>query len=249
MKFGLVISTCKHYYKNIPELIKELETCNFPKENIIIVSGQEDEIATTDENGIKFIKETYTGLHLTGLIHIFENYELYKDISYWIALPDTVKIGPQFYNNISSFFNNCIKNDIIYSIPFINPAFRQTMDMGILHIKQIQNMGNYLIKIKLNQPYTQEEVINLKNQLIIDENMILGCSVGKHVPKHLRTIIRYRDPKFKPPSIFLCYKNYIKEYRTTMNDKIVNCVVFTNIDLVKIQRNFNGLNNNLIMTL
>ena len=90
---------------------------------------------------------------------------IYNNIQYWITLPDTIKVGPNFYNNILLFFNTCIKSDnIIYSIPFINPKFRQTMDMGILHIKQIQNMGNYLIKIKLNYPYSQSDIIQLKTQ-------------------------------------------------------------------------------------
>jgi hypothetical protein len=177
VNFGLVITTCKHYFTNIPPLIEQLTVCNFPKENIIIVSGQEDENIIIRESDIKCIKVTFSGLHLTGLIHIFENPNLYNNIQYWVTLPDTIKIGPNFYNNISSFFNECItSNNIIYSIPFINPKFKPTMDIGILHIKQIQNMGNYLIKIKLNYPYNQNDILKLKTQLIYDENVILGCN-------------------------------------------------------------------------
>ena len=66
MNFGLVITTCKHYFTNIPPLIEQLEICNFPKENTIIVSGQEDDDIIINEGGIKCIKVKYSGLHLTG---------------------------------------------------------------------------------------------------------------------------------------------------------------------------------------
>ena len=42
-ELGLLITTCKHYFTNIPNLIKNIEECNFPKENVLIVSGQENE--------------------------------------------------------------------------------------------------------------------------------------------------------------------------------------------------------------
>jgi hypothetical protein len=182
MNLGLVITTCKHYYKNIPKLIRELEFCNFPKENIIIVSGQETENKVFYEKNIRVVTVMYTGLHLTGLIHIYENQKLYENINYWIFLPDTVELGPTFYYKILEFYTNYISKQLIYSIPFINPKFRQTMDMGIVHIKQIQNMGNYLEKIKRNFPYSSQDVINLKKQV---------------------TKFKYNDPLFKPP-VFFC---------------------------------------------
>lgn len=40
-KLGLLITTCQHYFTNIPNVIKNIEDCNFPKENVLIISGQE----------------------------------------------------------------------------------------------------------------------------------------------------------------------------------------------------------------
>jgi hypothetical protein len=245
---GLVITTCNHYYTNIPQIIKDLETCEFPKQNIIVVSGQEAENNILYENNIKIIKVTYSGLHLTGVIHIYENQNLYKNIDYWIILPDTIKIGPNFYNIILNFFTNYINNNIIYSIPFINPNHRQTMDLGIIHNKQIQNMGNYLIKIKLNFPYSKNDILNLKKQLIIDENLILGCPPGKCVPHNLVTKFRYRDPLYKKPNFYLSHKNNIHEEEIIINNKKINKVYLKNLDLIKYQRNYHGLSN-LCMTL
>lgn len=239
---GLVITTCQHYYTNIPNVINDLEICKFPKENIIIVSGQEPENTVLIENDIKIIKVTYSGLHLTGVIHIYENPNLYSNIDYWIMLPDTVKIGPAFYYKILNFFKNYVNvNVIIYSIPFINPNHRQTMDLGIIHSKQIQNMGNYLIKIKLNSPYTENDILKLKKQLIIDENLILGCPPGKCVPLNLVTKFKYRYLLCEKPSFYLCHKNNINEKEIIMNNKKINIVYLKDIDLIKYQRNYHEL--------
>lgn len=249
MNFGLVITTCKHYYANIPELIKQLDACHFPKQNILIVSGQEDEESIIDENDIKCVKVTYSGLHLTGLIHIYENSNLYSDVKYWIVLPDTINIGSSFYNIMLDFFQNYIKNDTIYSIPFINPEFKQTMDMGILHIKQIQSMGNYLLKLKLNYPYNKNDILKLKTQLVFDENIILGCSIGKNVAREHMTRFKYQGLRVKKPSMFLCRKNQIIEKEIIINGRIVNEVTFTNLDLIKYQRNYKGFRVPLITEL
>ena len=73
MDIFLLITTCQHYFSNIPNVIKDIEECGFPKENVLIVSGQENETSICYENNIKVVKVTYTGLHLTGLIYISEN--------------------------------------------------------------------------------------------------------------------------------------------------------------------------------
>ena len=96
MSIGLLITTCQHYFTNIPNIIEE---CNFPKENVLIVSGQENNNSIYYENNIKIVKVDYTGLHLTGVIHISENMDLYKNIHYWIILPDTIKLEKLFYVN------------------------------------------------------------------------------------------------------------------------------------------------------
>ena len=79
MDLCLLITTCQHYFSNIPNVIKDIEECNFPKENVLIVSGQENENSTYYENNIKIVKVTYTGLHLTGVIYISENMDLFNN--------------------------------------------------------------------------------------------------------------------------------------------------------------------------
>ena len=191
MNLGLLITTCKHYFTNIPNLLKNIEECNFPKENVLIVSGQENENSTCYENNIKIVRVNYTGLHLTGVIYLSENIDLftsvnykhinyehinykdtnYKHINYWIILPDTVKLNKNFYINIMKYYDAYLKDKEIYSLPFIHPRVRPSMDMGIIHIKHIYNMSDYLKKIKKVEPY---DILKLKTQLIYDENTILG---------------------------------------------------------------------------
>ena len=118
MDLCLVINTCKGYYSNITELIKQIKL--FPKENILIVSGQENEDVIIYENGIKIVKVKYTGLHLTSAIYINENIEQFTNINYWLLLPDTIKFGDKFFDNIMNYYNLYLKDKEIYTLPFIN---------------------------------------------------------------------------------------------------------------------------------
>jgi len=101
----LVINTCKQYSTNINELLNQINLYNsvFPKENILIVSGQEDENSISYIDGIKFVKVTYSGIHLTSAIYIQENVRKYLDINYWVLLPDTIKFGSSFFNLIYNY--------------------------------------------------------------------------------------------------------------------------------------------------
>ena len=175
---GLLITTCKHYFTNIPNVIKDIEECHFPKENVLIVSGQESNNSICYENNIKIVKVDYTGLHLTGLVYLSENNFLFKHIKYWIILPDTIKLNKLFYVKILEYYSAYLENKEICSLPFISPKLRPTMDMGIVHTTHIYNMSDYLKKIKMVQPYTIDEILQLKIQLIYDENIILGLLPG-----------------------------------------------------------------------
>ena len=96
-KLGLLITTCQHYFTNIPNVIKDIEECNFPKENVLIVSGQENNNSIYYENNIKIVNVDYTGLHLTGVIYLSENMDSFNHIKYWVILPDTIKLDkPKF---------------------------------------------------------------------------------------------------------------------------------------------------------
>jgi hypothetical protein len=243
---GLLITTCQHYFTNIPNIIQNIEECNFPKENVLIVSGQENNDSIYYENNIKIIKVTYTGLHLTGAIYLSENINSFKNIKYWILLPDTIKLEKLFYVNILKYYNTYLKNKEICSLPFINPRIRPTMDMGIVHINHIYNMSDYLNKIKKVQPYNANDLIQLKRQLIYDENIILGIDYCRN----RTTKFNYLNKINLYPSIFITNNNSeLTETQIKLNDKVLNEVYFVNLGIYKYQRNFNGPNVNLIMEL
>ena len=248
MSIGLLITTCQHYFTNIPDIIKSIEDCNFPKENVLIVSGQENDNLVYYENDIKIVKVDYTGLHLTGVIYISENIDLFRNIDYWIILPDTIKIGKLFYVSIMEYYAGCcLENEEIYSLPFIDPSIRPTMDMGIIHINHIHNMSDYLNKIKISQPYTKDDILKLKRQLIYDENTILGMKAVW--PSPLPTKFNYLNPSYPKPTICIVSKDELIEKKITVDNRTLNEVYFSCIDLYKYQRNFNGIENSPIMEL
>lgn len=247
MRLGLLITTCKHYFSNIPNVIKNIKDCNFPKENVLIVSGQEDENSVTFQRRIKIVKVDYTGLHLTGAIHVYENLDLYKHIDYWIMLPDTVKLGKMFYINIMNYYNEHLKDKEVCSLPFSNPVVRPTMDMGIINIKHIYNISDYLNKIKKMKPYSENDILRLKEQLIYDENTILGLPAQF---SGVATKFNYIDKNFPRPNKFITNnKDEIPEKHLYINNRLCNEVCFLNIDLCKYQRNFKGPRVELIMQL
>jgi hypothetical protein len=240
-RVGIVISSCKHYFSNVPELIKQLEICKFPKENILIVSGQEDENITYYDNDVKIVKVTYTGLHLTGLIYIYENKESYSNINLWIALPDTIKFGENFYDKITDFLDK--NNDDFYTIPLVDFNKRPTMDMGIVHIKHIINIQDYLKKIKKEIPYDFNDIIQLKQQLVFNEDIILGLTANTDI---YATKFEYINPSFPKPTLFL---SDTEEKTVEINNKLCREIYFTHIDLYKFQRNWRGPYVPLVMEL
>lgn len=246
MSIGLLITTCEHYFtNNIPNIIKNIEECNFPKENVLIVSGQESLNSIYYENNIKIVKVDYTGLHLTGLIYMYENIDLFRHINYWIILPDTIKLDKLFYIKIMKYYDTYLKNKEIYSLPFINPNLRPTMDMGIININHICNMSDYLKKIKKVRPYNKNDVLKLKKQLIFDENTILGL---RAVGFNESTKFEYMNPLYPIPNIFLINKrNELIKKQKIINNQLCNEVYLYNIDLFKYQRNFNGPGAKLVM--
>ena len=161
-KLLLVITTCNTYYNNIKDLIKELEEINYPKKNILIVSGQEECEDIFYLNKIKIVKVKYSGLHLTGAIYVNENNKKFNDFDYCMLLPDTISFGKNFLKNIKKYFLDLIDKNI-HSIPFLKPTpIKPTMDMGIVSIKHILNMTNYLNKIKTDD-ISYKNLIKLKN--------------------------------------------------------------------------------------
>ncbi len=239
----LVINTCKNYYSNIKNIIKQINEYDFPKQNILIISGQEDKDEIFYQDNIKIIKVRYSGLHLTSVIYINENIKLYSNIKYWVLLPDTIKFGKYFFINICKYYNKYLQKENIYSLGFINPKIRQTMDMGILHTNHILNMTDYLNKIKTYQ-VDKDNLLKLKKQLIYDEDMILGLlpTCPEYSTKHNNKILDEELIKF------------ITNDKKDLQEKIIDQekikqVYFVLLDLYKFQRNFRGPNAKLIIDL
>ena len=239
----LVINTCKGYYKNINGLINQINKLDsekkFPRENILIVSGQEDKDDIIYRDEIKIVKVTYTGLHLTSSIYIYENMELLKHkFKYFVLLPDTIKFGKSFFTKILKLYEETIKNSDALSLPFLNWTVRPTMDMGILHRDHVINIRDYLNKIKLCKPYDTDMLKTLKKQLIYNENIIFG--LPSYFTKDKVTQFKYAFAfnASKSLSPIINNNNDITEKRIAKNDRILNRVYFKPLDLYKFQRNF-----------
>jgi hypothetical protein len=240
----IVINTCKDYFQNVFDLIKQINKSNFDKKNILIVSGQESQNSTSYYDDIKIVKVTYTGLHLTSSIYILENRNEYSNINYWVLLPDTIKFGDHFFDKIFFYYENFLKNKKVLCLPFINPNVRKTsMDMGIVHIKHLINLRNYFKIIKTNN-LNINNLLNLKKRLIKDENILLGLSPS--IPNEsTKFTFLYRFPI---PNCFIC-NSHDEVIENLINDGKINQVYIKNLDLYKFQRNFKGKDNELIMNL
>jgi hypothetical protein len=249
----LVINTCKQYYKTIDNLISQINTISnnhlFPRENILIVSGQEDSYSENYVEGIKIVKVKYTGLHLTSAIYINENIStLIKKFNYFILLPDTISFGNNFFNLILQFYHSQMKDSNILSFPFVNPSIRPTMDIGIVHARLILNLTNYLNKVKINPPYDINMLKKLKVQLICNENSILGLPALIY-ENSIKFIYKFPFHIEKSVSVISKNKEDIIETELYQNNKHINQVYFKLLDLYKFQRNFKGLYNEIVMEL
>ena len=151
---------------NIPALIKDIHKTGVPLKNVLIVSGHENNDSVGYIDGIKVVKVKYTGLHMTSFIYIKENLDQYTDEDYFIMLPDTIKVGAKFYNNIVSYMNNLNNTEKILVVPFINPKIRPTMDMGIVSKHHIIDFAEYLDGIKtfdLDKNFNKDKIFKCKN--------------------------------------------------------------------------------------
>lgn len=225
----IVINTCENYFKYSGETllkqIKELELSN-----VIIISGQEqkDEIIYLD--GIKVIKVRYTGLHHTSAIYITENYNEFDEFKYFMLLPDTIKFGKKFKDNMLKYYQRYLQNTNLQILGFLNPSVRPTMDMGIFNIEHLKNISEYFSKIK-TYDLSESNLFNLKKTLIFDEDTIFGSPRRKN-GTNFRLIVKDK--------IFLC-NNKEDFIEKRINNKI-NSVYFPLLDLYKFQRNFRGVN-------
>jgi hypothetical protein len=238
MDVCLIINTCKKNFSNLESLVDSIEKHNFPKQNVIIVSGQETENSVAEYRDIRFIKVMYTGLHLTAAIYLSEHIDTYSNINYWALLPDTIRFGHTFFDNFMYYYTLYLKNKNVYSLPFVNISVRRTtMDMGIVHTSHIVNMKDYLQQIKTYE-INRANLIRLKLQLISNENTILGLEATN---PHLSIMFKTVDPL---PRITTYITNSNADIIETIIDNgETNQVYFKLLDLYKFQKNFRGFDN------
>ena len=172
-----------------------------------------------------------------------ENIEQFKNVRYWIALPDTIKFGEKFFDSMLNYYQSkLINSNKLQSIPLIGLDYRPTMDMGIVHSDHIIHMTDYLQRIKTYE--TNFSVLKLlKKQLIYDENTILGTLSGfKERTKHNCKLLDYSQFEY-----MITDQNCVQE--TLLEGGKINQVYLSSIDLYKYQRNFISADVDLILTL
>ena len=243
MDICLLINTCKQYFQNVDPLVKQINASNFNKANVLIVSGQEEEDGEFYYEGIKIVKVKYSGSHLTSAIYVCENINLFKDVNYWILLPCTVKFGEMFFDKIMDYYTIFLKEKEVHSLPFLSPGIMPTMDLGIVHSKHLLNMKNYLLKIKTFD-ISYDNLINLKRQLIYDENIILGIDGTTPESCSKFDVLSYHPQ----PNQFITENREDLEINMIDNGKVM-LYYFKKLDFYKTSRNFQGLRVPLIINL
>lgn len=139
------------------------------------------------------------------------------------------------------------EKDINFLAHIINPfilnqeiLIRQTMDMGILHSNHIVNLTSYLQKIK-TYDISIENLIKLKKQLILNENIILGIPPVFNKDREIYVL---------HPDLIRYISNHLEDLQVTkIKNGTINQVYFVLLDLYKFQSNFNGTNGDIILTI
>ena len=152
-------------------------------------------------------------------------------------LPDTIKIGEKFTENINKYYDLYLKNTNLQIFGFINPSVRPSMDMGVFNIQHLLKMSKYFQHIK-TYDLSSEKLVTLKGILINDENTIFGRPLG-------RKGTRFITPINSKDKIFLY--NRKRCVIEKMIGKNIRQVYFPALDLYKFQRNFKGSNVKLIL--
>ena len=237
----IVINTCRSYFANVENLIDTISKSTLDASNILIVSGQEDEESTSYIDGIKIVRVPFTGLHHTGAIYVCEHLDNFSQFNYFLLLPDTIKMGPNFPVYLQRYYTNMVMKQNIPVMSLINPQVRPSMDMCIASKPHLGRMSHYLKQIK-QEDTSRPALLRLKQQLIFDENMILGIHVkGKNVTRH--------KPILENTKLVSIVKtrNGIRQRRLE-GDRLQE-VYLVPLDLYKYQRNFKGPHKPLVLEL
>lgn len=238
LELGYAFSTCKSYFPSIEPLIDDIESNNIDKSKVLFVSAQEEKNEKILIRDCEVQKVTYSGLHLTPAIFLSENHQQYPKTKYWFLLPATVRMGKDFHKNVLNAL--CLKGFEGSSYPVINPTLRPTMDMGIVHLDHLRKFKQFFNRIKLPE-YTESDLIDLKQELILLENFILGIPYPKEIQIKSRIYSEMAEDIISPTSFMVNSANEIKTRFKKYKGKKLKISHFTPIDLTKYQRTYRGL--------
>jgi len=234
------IGTTKSYFdQTVGRVTKEAQLSGIPCDDLVIVSSQEDSNDCVLVNGCKVFKVTYTGIHLTPLIFLSEHLEEYSQYTHFCLLHSTSKIGLNFRDTLSNYLNQLSSHFDGIPLNKVRGGLH-TKDMGILSFERIYFLKNYFDKIKL-ETYSAEDLLNLKKQLICDENLIFGLTPAK--PAHAT---RFDAPIDSKPTLAHAgiedVSNLITQ-KVKFNNEILLETYYPSLDIYKYQRTYNGLRN------
>lgn len=235
---GYAFSTCKSYFPSIDRLIDDIESNNIDKNKVLFVSAQEDENEKVLIRGCEVQRVTYTGLHLTPAIFLSENLRKYPNINYWFLLPATVRMGSDFHEKVKKALR--VTGFGFNSFPVINPMLRPTMDMGIVHVDHLRKFNRFFNRIKLSQ-YTENDLKELKRELILLENLFLGIDHPQEIQLQSRIYSEMPDDIASPTSFMVNSPDEIKTHFKKYKGRKLKVSHFAPINLTKYQRTHRGL--------
>lgn len=261
----IVINSCKTYFGLIPSLIDNINKIDpekkFPRSNIFIISGQEDQCEEIVIQGITTIRVEYTGLHLTSYIYISENIQRFSQFDYFLMIPDTIEFGSEFFHYLEIFCTDIIFKNTFTSYPLTDWNFRDAMDIGIVSRYHFEYIYNYLQFVKVIKPYDLDRLKKLKYFLIVNENVVLGLSheydynrtnklrlylgLSENDANNIFFKNDYDQDKISP--ICTSPRDVQETIIITQEDKKLQRVFIKKLDLYKFQRNFCGPHSTLIL--
>ena len=153
-------------------------------------------------------------------------------------LPATVRLGNDFHKKVQNAF--CSRGFEISSHPVINPTLRPTMDMGIVHVDHLRKFKQFFNRIKLSK-YTESDLKDLKQELILMENFILGIPYPKEIQTKSSIYTEMPEDILSPTSFMVNSENEIMTRFKKYKGKKLKISHFTPINLTKFQRTYRGL--------
>ena len=238
LQLGYAFSTCKSYFPSSDPLIDDLEVNHIDKKKVLFVSAQEDREENILFRGCEVQKVTYSGLHLTPAIFLSENYQKYPNIKYWFMLPSTVRMGKDFKEKVEKILR--LQESGLSSFPVINPKIKPTMDMGIVHVDHLKKFNRFFNRIKLST-YTENDLRQLKQELILLENFFLGIDYPQEVQLKSKHYSEMPKNIISPTSFMVNSSDEIETQYKKYKGKKLKASHFSPINLTKYQRTHRGL--------